>query len=224
MKTHTGDLIIKKENKVDYSDLVEVSGSVYVQEGATFTAPALAKSGSVYVQEGATFTAPALKEVSGSVDVQEGATFTAPALKEVSGYVDVRQGATFTAPALADYFYKIGYKNLFTYHTFGKFPEGIYVNITEGELDLVTKIKPLLPRINMGEWHQNNDWKKHDIKTEINECNTTHCLAGWAQVFGGEKYKNMVSEEAGNILMPNLKNFFFSDKVTVEKVFNTLIP
>jgi hypothetical protein len=81
--------------------LVEVSGSVDVQKGATFTAPALVEvSGSVFVQEGATFTAPALAK-SGYVYVQEGATFTAPALVEVSGYVAVQKGATFTAPALA---------------------------------------------------------------------------------------------------------------------------
>jgi hypothetical protein len=97
---HLGDLIITKENCKTFKKLTEVSGSVYVQEGATFTAPALTKSGSVYVQEGATFTAPALTEVSGSVYVRQGATFTAPALTEVSGSVYVRQGATFTAPAL----------------------------------------------------------------------------------------------------------------------------
>jgi hypothetical protein len=97
---HLGDLTITKENCKTFKKLTEVSGSVYVRQGATFTAPALTKSGYVDVQEGATFTAPALTEVSGYVDVQEGATFTAPALTEVSGYVYVQEGATFMAPAL----------------------------------------------------------------------------------------------------------------------------
>ena len=61
--------------------IAEVSGSVDVHQGATFTAPKLAKSGSVYVYQGATFTAPVLAEVSGYVDVHQGATFTAPKLK-----------------------------------------------------------------------------------------------------------------------------------------------
>jgi hypothetical protein len=74
---------------------------VDVQQGATFTAPALTKSGCSDELQGATFTAPALTEVSGSVDVRQGATFTAPALTK-SGYVYVQQGATFTAPALKD--------------------------------------------------------------------------------------------------------------------------
>jgi len=93
------NLIITVQNQNDFENLTEVSGSVDVRQGATFTAPALTEvSGSVYVRQGATFTAPALTK-SGSVDVQEGATFTAPALT-VSGSVYVRQGATFTAPAL----------------------------------------------------------------------------------------------------------------------------
>jgi hypothetical protein len=41
------------------------TGSVYVQPGATLTAPALVKTGSVYVQPGATLTAPALVTIAG---------------------------------------------------------------------------------------------------------------------------------------------------------------
>ena len=39
----------------------KVSGSVNVRQGATFTAPKLAKSGSVNVEQGGTFNAPKLK-------------------------------------------------------------------------------------------------------------------------------------------------------------------
>jgi hypothetical protein len=78
--THLGNLVINAGDKTDYSKLTEVSGSIYVSENATFTAPALT-------------------EVSGSIDVRQNATFTAPALTK-SGSIDVRQNATFTAPAL----------------------------------------------------------------------------------------------------------------------------
>ena len=39
--THKGDLIITTKNENDFKNLVEVSGSVYVRENATFTAPKL---------------------------------------------------------------------------------------------------------------------------------------------------------------------------------------
>nr|DAQ81612.1 MAG TPA: hypothetical protein [Caudoviricetes sp.] len=55
-----GNLKIPSKEDVTLEYLAEVSGSVYVRENATFTAPALVKSGYVYVRENATFTAPAL--------------------------------------------------------------------------------------------------------------------------------------------------------------------
>ena len=80
IKVWHGDLNISENSKLELPHLAEVTGSVDVQQGATFTAPVLAKTGSVYVQQGATFTAPVLAEVTGSVYVQQGATFTAPKL------------------------------------------------------------------------------------------------------------------------------------------------
>ena len=98
-----GDILTEAMNRghaFDFSKVVSLGGTVYVREGATFTAPVLTKCGTVDVRKGATFTAPVLPEVSGYVDVREGATFTAPVLTEVSGYVNVMEGATFTAPVL----------------------------------------------------------------------------------------------------------------------------
>lgn len=43
-------------------NLQEVSGSVWVRENATFTAPKLTKAGYVWVRENATFTAPLLQK------------------------------------------------------------------------------------------------------------------------------------------------------------------
>jgi len=100
-----GNLIVTKENQKTFKELTEVSGSVDVQEGATFTAPALVKvSGSVYVQEGATFTATALAE-SGSVYVQEGATFTAPALagKNNTAFFDKKEHKVINNDGLCFY-------------------------------------------------------------------------------------------------------------------------
>jgi len=91
---------MRKGHALDFSEVVEFTGSVDVRQGATFTAPKLTKAGSVDVREGATFTAPELTEVAGSVYVCEGATFTAPVLAK-AGYVDVCEGATLTAPVLA---------------------------------------------------------------------------------------------------------------------------
>lgn len=38
---HEGDLKITKENAADYASLTEVTGGLYVREGATLTAPKL---------------------------------------------------------------------------------------------------------------------------------------------------------------------------------------
>ena len=59
---HVGNLVITAENAAQYEALVDVTGWLYVSEGATLTAPALV-------------------EVKGWLDVREGATLTAPNLK-----------------------------------------------------------------------------------------------------------------------------------------------
>jgi len=42
---HVGNLVITAENAAQYEALVEVAGWLDVREGATLTAPALAKTG-----------------------------------------------------------------------------------------------------------------------------------------------------------------------------------
>ncbi len=37
---HTGNLVIRKRDTTDYSDLTEVTGCVWLYPGATLTAPA----------------------------------------------------------------------------------------------------------------------------------------------------------------------------------------
>ncbi|WP_298118067.1 hypothetical protein [Flavobacterium sp.] len=234
----SGNLTITKENQENYKDVIEVSGYVDVQEGATFTAPVLAKSGSVYVRQGATFTAPVLAEVSGYVYVRQGATFTAPVLAEVSGYVDVqegatftapvlaksgyvyvRQGATFTAPVLAEVFKKIGYQ--FTDETF---PKGTYLNLTIKEVDYLKRLKPLLKsnKLVMSRWHENENWKNQTYD-EVIGCGTTHCVAGWIQIFEKDKYNEISAEECGIKCAPNLAHLFYKSEEDVELVIDTLI-
>ena len=58
---HVGNLEITTENASQYENLTEVTGWLYIREGATLTAPALTKTGWLDIREGATLTAPALK-------------------------------------------------------------------------------------------------------------------------------------------------------------------
>ena len=99
MKKIKGDLIIEKGNTIDYSKLIEVSGNIYLREGATLDAPLLATSGSIYLSKDATLDAPLLA-TSGDIDLSKGATLDAPSLA-TSGDIDLREGATLAAPLLA---------------------------------------------------------------------------------------------------------------------------
>src|ERR1019366_6707698 len=87
---------------------------------------------------------------------------------------------------------------------------------TESEKIILGKIKKVIKKIDMKKWHLNDDWEKQSANETIS-CGTTHCLAGWAQIFGGEEYKKMDAQEAGNILLPNFKHFFFMpEKIVIE--------
>ena len=77
-RIHCGDITVTVNLQLD--TLTEVSGSLTIKNGCTFTAPELTK-------------------VSGFVDIHKGATFTAPKLTN-TGYVSVHEGATFSAPKL----------------------------------------------------------------------------------------------------------------------------
>jgi hypothetical protein len=58
---HDGNLIITAENAAQYNSLVEVTGWLYIHDGATLTAPALVEvTGGLYICDGATLNAPAL--------------------------------------------------------------------------------------------------------------------------------------------------------------------
>ena len=83
MKKHIGNLIIKKGDKRDFSELEEVAGYVSVYEGITFTANALTTTRSVYVCKDATFTANALT-TTGYVSVHEDATLNVKFLNGIN--------------------------------------------------------------------------------------------------------------------------------------------
>lgn len=165
-----------------------------------------------------------LTEVAGSVGVRQGATFTAPALIK-AGSVGVQEGATFTAPLLAETLYKTGYKNLFDYHHSGKFPTGIYLSLlSEKEIEYLLKLKPIIEtnRLYMNHWHQNENWKNQTIE-QIHACGTTHCVAGWIQIFEKDKYNDMSAQEAGTKCAPNLVTIFNKTNEEVELIVKTLL-
>jgi hypothetical protein len=164
--------------------------------------------------------------VSGSIYVQEGATLSAPALTK-SGSIDVQQGATLSAPILAEIYFKKGYTILFEFHHKGTFPPGIYLNITEKEREYLTKMKPLisLKRLDMSDWHSSNEWKKQTIEeVESPECGTTHCMAGWIQIWNKDALNDMSAEEAGKSAAPNLACMFHQSTESAELAINTLNP
>ena len=93
-KIHYGDLVIESGKKSIMKNLTEVSGSVYVRQGATFTAPNLTKSGCVYVHQGATFKTRLLKNlnyisVDNSLFVIESSK-TTKGIKFYSGFIVLR--------------------------------------------------------------------------------------------------------------------------------------
>lgn len=166
-----------------------------------------------------------MKKINGNLTIEKGDTKDYSQLTEVSGYVEVRQGATFTAPLLADHLFKCGYKNLFEYHHTNKFPAGIYVTLNEKEVDYLIRLKPIIKanRLYMGHWHSDGNWKGQSLEKIIHECKTTHCVAGWIQIFEKDKYNDITAEQAGRQCAPNLAQFFHETNERVELVVKTLL-
>ena len=96
-----GNLVIKKDDKKDYSKLKQVTGSVYIMENATLQADALTSiGGSVDIRENATLQADALPSIGSSVYISENATLQADALTSIGGSVYIRKNTTLQADAL----------------------------------------------------------------------------------------------------------------------------
>jgi len=96
------------------------------------------------------------------------------------------------------------------------------LELTEKEVEYLKKLKPIISsdKLVMSTWHENDNWKNQTVE-EVMTCGTTHCVAGWIQIFEKDKYNNMSAEECGNICAPNLKNLFFKSEKEVESVINT---
>ena len=234
---HQGDLIVTTDNQDNFKDITEVSDYIYVSENATFQADNLKKSGYIYVSENATFQADNLEEVSGYIKVRANATFQADNLKK-SGYIKVSENATFqadnlkksdsielsenatlTAPKLAEKLNEIGY-NI----KGGRLTHGYYLHLTDKEISYLNRIKPLVEsdKLVMSKWHENDNWKSQTID-EVIGCGTTHCVAGWIQIFEKDKYNDVTAEECGKKCAPNLASLFFESEEKVELAINTLI-
>lgn len=108
-----GDILL--QNGYDISELVSVSGYVYVYSNGTFTAPMLTNAGDVYVPGSSTFNAPAL---TAAVSVRVYGTLNAPLLgKIIAKYQDQ---------------YLISQYSLFA-HVDGRFSAGCRMNLTRDE-------------------------------------------------------------------------------------------
>ncbi len=112
-----GNVTITINSKDDFSEVVEITGSLDIRSEAKL--PQLQTvGGSLYIwseaklpqlqtvggyldiRSGAKLTAPQLQTVGGSLDIWSEAKLTAPQLQTVGGYLDIRSGAKLTAPQL----------------------------------------------------------------------------------------------------------------------------
>jgi predicted small integral membrane protein len=214
----TGDVILYQGATLTAPVLAQ-TGYVILYQGATLTAPVLAQTGDVRLYQGATLTAPVLAQ-TGDVILYQGATLTAPVLAQ-TGDVILYQGATLTAPVLAQLLEKIGYKKIKNTESIS--PGWYITTLTNKEFDYMLRLKKVvdLNRLFMGHWHQNENWKNQTVAYIENECNTTHCVAGWIQIWEKDQYNGLSPEEAGRIVAPNLSKFFYLSNEDMEKYINT---
>ena len=116
-KVYNGNLIIKKGDKRDFSQLEEITGSLYVCSDVEFKAPKLQTiggsldiysdaelpklqtiGGSLYVYSDAEL--PKLQTIGGSLYVCSDVEFKAPKLQTIGGYLDIYSDVEFKAPKL----------------------------------------------------------------------------------------------------------------------------
>jgi len=103
MKTFKGDLVIKKGDNTDYSQLTTVEGSISIYEGGSLDAPNLTTvEGSISIYEGGSLDAPNLTTVKESIHIYDGGSLDAPNLTTVEGYISIRDGGSFAAPNLKE--------------------------------------------------------------------------------------------------------------------------
>jgi hypothetical protein len=70
-------------------------------------------------------------------------------------------------------------------------------------------------RLNMGGWHDDNEWKKRTCAEEA-VCGTSHCLAGWLQVCStDESVRKLDPHLAGIVSAPVAAKMFFLEETEV---------
>ncbi len=74
-------------------------------------------------------------------------------------------------------------------------------------------------RLEMGHWHQNDDWRNHPVEKEITQCQTTHCMSGWLQVTSDvPEIRNATDpQKAGFFAAPIAAGMFFQPAARVLK-------
>jgi hypothetical protein len=231
-----GNIYISKNTAANFPELI-TSCNIEISENATANFPKLRTSYNIYINENANVNFPKLIILNyiyinqnaivnfsklttlGNINISENVNVNFPKLR-TSGNINISKNSTLKAPLLVEQFKKIGYiivDKVFT--------QGTYLNLTEKEIGYLRTIKPLLTsgRVDMSIWHQNDDWKTKTSEDIINNCGTTHCLAGWIQIIENGKYNHLKAEECGKICAQNLSYLFFKSETEVETVINTLI-
>jgi len=80
------------------------------------------------------------------------------------------------------------------------------VNITEDELAILRQIP--IDNLDMSGWH--------------NDCGTTHCLAGWAQVLSGLESDDASAYDDGCRLLPSMQWYFFASTDAVKQYLQSI--
>jgi len=104
MKTFKGDLIIKKGDNTDYSQLTTVEGYISIYDGASLDAPNITTvEGYIHISDGGSLDAPNLKETV-YISIHEGGSLDAPNLTEVES-ISIHDGGSFAALNLKETVY-----------------------------------------------------------------------------------------------------------------------
>jgi len=194
---YEGDLIITKENAKKYRDLKEVTGSLSVEAEASF--PVLTSVGRfLSVRAEASF--PVLTSVGRFLYVRAEASF--PVLTSVGGYLSVEAEASFPVLTSVGRFLEIRHKG-----TLSSIPLTLKINghelaVGDTALENIRRVATEALKDNvsldMDTWHR---------------CDTTHCIAGWAEhLFGEIPGCNTAAAGAIDLGLDAARHFFDNNK------------
>ncbi|KIA92685.1 MULTISPECIES: hypothetical protein [unclassified Flavobacterium] len=221
-----GYVYIQEKALFNAALLSAIFGSIIICENATFAALSLQKCGSVNLCLGATYITPVLTEVLDDIYIEDEATFIAPVLDKVKGVIIVQKRATLNATNLVDFFLKVGYDILKGCSAIaeGKFPNGIYLNLTEREKEYLKMLNPLVNtnRVSLSLWEQSDNWKKVKTNQIRKEC-SIYSVSEWLHIFELNENEGITLEEIGKTVAPNLDFFIYESNENIKKAIDTFL-